>query len=127
MPDYAAFYQSRGKAGNAVSAARRAADVARMIQDRPTSITLKRGATVLDGQTVLATQERSGAAQDVRGEAGTAGIGRLMLLGVQNHATLDDFDVKRGDRFSYGGMSWHVAVVQQHVPGVIEAHCEGVQ
>jgi len=126
MPDFNAGWDGRGKSHSAVVVVDRAVDMATMIFDDPTAVTFRRGATVLDEQTVMATQTGS-AQQQLGGEAGEPGQHPLMLLGTQGHPTLDDFNVKVGDRFQLFGANWRVVNVVSHVPGVVEAHCEGQQ
>jgi hypothetical protein len=126
MPDFAAFWGSRGKAHLAVDEPLRAADVVQMILDQPTSIAFKDGSTAIAAQTVLATQSLGGQRQ-ARGGAGEPGQHSLLLLGVQGHDTLADFDVEVGYRFQKFGTNYIVRQVITHVTGVIEAHCEGQQ
>lgn len=126
MPDFDAFWGSRDKAVELWDDHNRAVDVATLIQDHPTSVAFKRGSTEMSAQTVFVTR-KSTAASDVSGPAASVAEADLVLFGVQNHATLDDLDVQRGDVFKLWGTVWRVDLVVEHLPGVIEAHCEGQQ
>lgn len=126
MPDYTAFWGSRGKAASLWDDPNRAAGIVQMIQDHPTSVTIDRAGTVLAAQTVLAVEARSGA-RLVQGPAGNPAELTLVLIGVQNHDTLDDFDVQKGDRFRLWNTNWRVIAVRKYHNWVVEAHCEGQQ
>lgn len=126
MPDFNAFWGGRGKASSLWDDPKRAVGIATMIQDHPTSVTLNRAGDVKDAQTVLATQAGRSVTQ-MRGAAGQPSGTALVLIGVQNHASLDDFDVQKGDRFRLWNTNWIVTLVKAHHDFVIEAHCEGQQ
>src|SRR5512133_484101 len=127
MPDFDAFWGGRGKANDMRDDHNRAGDILTMILDNPTSVTLIRGATKLAAQTVLATQGGGSVTSDAIGPAGMPGVDDIMLLGVCDHDTVADFNVQRGDTFRLWNTNWTVKFVVRHVPGVIEAHCEGQQ
>lgn len=125
MPDFDAFWGSRGKAASLWDDPNRAVDVATMIQDHPTSVTLTRGSTPLEAQNVLANTSQSPTVPS--GAGGQPGQDRLVLIGTRDHDTLDDFDVQKGDRLMLNGTAWRVIMVDKTYPGQTVATCEGIQ
>jgi len=126
MPNWDAFWGGRGKAASLWDDPNRAVDVAQMIQDQPTSVTLNRAGTAQSAQTVLATTSGS-SWRATQGPAGQPSSTTLVLIGVQNHPTLADFNVQKGDRFRLWNTNWTVMIVKKLYEQVIEAHCEGQQ
>jgi len=127
MPTFNTFWGGRGKANSLWDDPSRAVDIATMINDHPTVVTIKRGATVLAAQTILATRPGQGTPSTVAGEAGAAGSDRLLLIGVQNHPTLTTFNVQKGDAFQLWGTNYKVSYVIKNNSQIIEAYCEGQQ
>jgi hypothetical protein len=127
MPNFNTFWGGRGEAYTLWDDPSRAVDIATMINDHPTTVTLKRGVTTLAAQTVLATRPGQGTPTNTAGESGVAGSDRLLLIGVQNHPTLADFNVQRGDSFRLFGTNYKVAYVISNNSQVVEAYCEGQQ
>lgn len=102
-----------------VDATVRAAAAWKRIQDKPTSITLKRGSSNLSAQTVRI--EYSSFQRTVQG-AGEVSELELILFGVVGHpdAAVVDTDVKVDDRFRYEGNNYEISDVI-HVPGEVQA------
>ncbi len=127
MPNFNTFWGGRGKASSFWDDPNRAVDIATLVSDHLTSVTLRRGVTTLSAQNVLATRPGRGTSRDTAGEAGVAGSDRLLLIGVQNHPTLADFNVQKGDSFRLFNTNYKVAYVISNNTQVIEAYCEGQQ
>lgn len=120
MPDLEAWL-----ANDVVRPGTRAVLAWRRINDRPTSIIIRRGGTTLDAQTVRI--EWSGYAREdedieVAVDA-MPGVGRLTVFGVRGHPTLPDTDIQRGDRFIIGAAEAEVLAVMLP-PGEAQAVCE---
>jgi hypothetical protein len=103
--------------------AQRAVAAWERIQDNASSITILRGSTNLSAQTVRVELVREG--QDRPGEAGQAGVWRVMVFGVRDHPTETDTDIAKGDRFIYGGSEYRVIAVSA-LPGEVQATAERV-
>lgn len=125
MPNYNNWLVSNEM--DVVDPAQRAVLCWRRIQDRPTSIILNRSTT---------TSSANLAAQTVRIEYGeTANFARndvsggstrdTWVIGVKGHPTVADTDIKAGDRFAIGGLTYRVSDVI-FVPGEVQARCERV-
>lgn len=112
------------KSGAASLGGDRAADAWRRIQDKSTSITLKRGTTVLDAQTVRI--EFSSGASEQSGPTTTPGFLNVTIFGVKNHPTVSDTDIQRGDRVVLGNTEYEVVGVIASI-GEVQAFCEARQ
>jgi hypothetical protein len=90
----------------------RAVDTARIISDKPTTITVQ----PVDGRTVAAQTVRIEALTELavrQAASGTeTGSLRVMVLGYKGHPTLADADLVRGDRFSVDGTLFEVILIQ---------------
>ena len=95
----------------------------RLIQRKPASIVLVRGAsTLLDAQTVRI--EMSNAQVEKQGGSGAVAVMRdAVVFGVRGHETIADTDIKRNDRFEYKNREYRVLDINDVVGGV-QAHCE---
>lgn len=80
-----------------MSAAYRAKRAWMRINDKPTSITIARGASDLPAQTVRV--ELDSIANDVNGDHAVPGVQKCVVFGIKDHATLPDTDIQTGDRF----------------------------
>jgi hypothetical protein len=106
----------------AISAEKRANLAWRLIQRNPTAITFYRGSAYLAAQTVRVTFDRYQV--EVR-EAGEATVRRVVIFGVQGHATVTDTDIDVGDRFAIDGQLYEVQDVVR-LPGSVQAFGERV-
>jgi hypothetical protein len=61
------------------------------------------------------------------GSAGIAGAGRVVLIGYRSYPGKTDFDVQRGDRFSYSSTVYQVTYIDDTIPGRREAVAESSQ
>lgn len=109
-------------AGTAGIAADRAALAWRRISEKPTSITIKRGTTTLSAQTVRV--ESSGSSVRV-GTAGAVAVRDVVVFGVKSHAVVTDTNIRRNDRFVYGGEEYQVKDIVLTL-GEVQARCEVV-
>lgn len=89
-----------------------------LIALKPTSITVKRGATTLGAQTVRL--ETLASQRAVVGEGGITHQCDALALGYCNHPTATDTDLQAGDRFRAGGVDYECVLV-------MPAHQECVQ
>lgn len=116
MPDFAAWRDD--------TTARAEAAWTR-IQQRPVSITIRRGTDMLDEQTVR-VELSSSAREDLdvrRGLNLLPGVQRAVVFGVRNHPTVADTDIQRGDRFVLAQTEYEVIAVIV-LPGEVQATCE---
>lgn len=115
--------------GAAPSAAERAADAWRRINDKPSSIVLVRNANSAS-QTTLAAQtlrveynDMSSVSGEIGGAGGASSQRSATLFGIRSHATLPDTDIRRDDRFRHDGMQFRVMDVI-YTLGEIQARAE---
>lgn len=101
------------------TAAQRAVDAWRRIQDRPTSITLIRLGTA---QT-FRVEFFSGSTRQ-EGEAATADVRYCTLFGVSDHPNVSvlDSNIQTGDQFALDGDRYQVLDVVAY-PGEVQARC----
>jgi len=113
MPDLSAWRMSN-----------RAHDAWRRISEKPSSVVLKRGATLLPAQTVRV--EANSLPSEVEGPAGISSIMRVTLFGVRGHESVADTNIQRGDVFGLNGTRYRVVHVI-HQTGEVQASCEAMQ
>lgn len=82
--------------------------LAELISYKSTSITIVRGSTTLDAQTVRL--ETLGSQRQILGQNGQTHIVDAMILAPFNHPTLTDGDLQAGDRFNVDGVSYEVVI-----------------
>lgn len=112
------------KAGGTSLGGDRAADAWRRIQDKATSIVLKRGTSLLSAQTVRI--EFSNHSNVERGETSTPGLIDVTIFGVKDHPTVSDTDIQRGDRVVLENTEYEVVGVIATI-GEVQATCEARQ
>lgn len=121
------FLKWTGQAAAWIETVQRAPDVEFMAGYRTGAmISLTRGATILPAQLVAIAHARS-QQKIITGAAGQVSKNEVTLIGVQNHPTLPDFDVQRGDRFSIGPTRYEVTFVETGLDGRIEAQATGME
>ncbi len=91
------------------------------ISEKPSSITIKRGPTTLATQTVRV--EYSAAVREVPGGAGRSSQRDVIVFGIQDHPTLADTDMQRGDLFAHEGGKFRVVDVIFSL-GEVQGRCE---
>ena len=95
-----------------------------IIQRKPAQVVLFRNGTALAAQTMRVeysnTQKEFDAATDATGS-----LRDVVLLGVRNHPTEPDTDLKRGDQFGLDGRLFRVTDVIVGV-GKVEARTEAI-
>lgn len=111
----------RGRRHTSEAAARAAAAWER-IQDHARQIILLRGDLDLPAQTVRLEAAQT-AAQELSGGAGVAVTQTVVVLGVADHPTVPDLDIRRGDRFVIDGAEYRVVDVNRY-PGEVQAFTE---
>lgn len=89
-----------------MSATARAADAWQRIQDKPTSITIRRNGVAQDAQTVRI--EFDDTAVERLGDNAVPGRQTVVIFGIRNHATLDDTDIKPGDAFFFENKNYQI-------------------
>lgn len=96
-----------------------------MVDRAGVSITLERVGTA---QTViLVPSGRSNTGTEQRGETGQSSDYDVALIGMRDHATIADFNVRRGDTFEYKSTFYEVINVDKTMPGKTEARCKARQ
>ena len=121
MPNLNAILSS----GTPIDEAHRAALAWRRISEKPTSITIKRGAVTLDAQTMRVELSETSTTQ--RGNAGSGTMRDVVLFGVRNHpdALIEDTDVQAKDRFVLNNVEYQIMDVVLTL-GEVQARCEAV-
>lgn len=104
----------------------RAAAAWNRIQDRPTSITLYRNESALGAQTVRLEYSEATTSAERPGVAGQPSERQLIVFGVQDHPTVADTNIQRGDMFRYGTDTYAIVDVIL-LPGEIQAYTERLQ
>jgi len=92
----------------------------RLINDKPSSIVIVRGATSLSAQTVRIETTRIEPYETV-GDAGRGNKANILILGYKGHPTQPDFDVKAGDNFVFDGIRYRIRQVYNQNAGFVEA------
>lgn len=118
MPDFGAWWT-----GEPIQDSLRALDTARTIADKPASVTVKRGASVLGAQTVRIDTAAS-APQGNTGPTATTNALRVLVVGYRDHPTITDTNLKRGDTFLYEGTLFAVVQILPETPGRLIAIAE---
>jgi hypothetical protein len=101
-----------------MTAAARAADAWQRIQDKPTSITIRRNGTAQTAQTVRI--EFDDTATERITDNVSVGLQTLIVFGVRGHATVTDTDIKPGDKFIAAKKEYEVLSLI-HTTGEIQA------
>lgn len=100
---------------NAFLATDRPTAIGDLIAIKPTSITIRRGASTLGAQSVrletLASQRM------VAGQGGVTFVCDALALCYLNHPTVADTDIQAGDRFRASGVDYEVILI---MPGHVD-------
>jgi hypothetical protein len=91
------------------SAASRAEDAWNRIQEKATSVVIRRAGVALAAQTVRLEMDdafvsRTGANTDIAEQ-------KIVVFGVRNHATITNTDIQRKDRLTAFGAQWEIELV----------------
>lgn len=89
-----------------------------LIALKPTSITVRRGASTLPAQTVRL--ETLASQRVMQTEGGVTHLIDAMALGYKGHPTIADTDLRPGDRFAAGGVAYEAVIV-------MPAHTDNLQ
>lgn len=90
------------------------------IQERPANIVIVRGKSITLAEQSVRVEYMS-AERGVRGEDDSESSMRdIYVFGIQNHDTLPDTDIQRGDRFTFNDQIWRVDSLAYY-PGQIQA------
>lgn len=95
----------------------------RFIVDQPAIITITRGSTNLDPQTVRIELTRIEPDVDV-GAAGREHNARAVLIGYKGHPTIADTDIRSGDLFVHNSTRYLVRFILPETVGRVEAWLE---
>lgn len=125
MPDIGKLLNWDGKATCLIDDFPRAEGVEFMIGHRGVSLILVRSTGPLAAQTVL-LMPAGRTRLEVEGEAGEMSKASMAVIGVRNHPTLPDLDIRRGDRFAYDGHQYEVTHVDTTMAGKTEARADKV-
>lgn len=97
-----------------------AVGVANMIAERPVDITIEREDPPLTLVTLSAQSVRIDlVSKNPHENAGTnelLAMTDIVVLGYRNHPTIDDTDIRRGDRFVYDGQQYTIVQVLPDTP-----------
>ncbi len=106
----------------------RAAGVAFMIGHKGVQLTLVRGATALSPQwVVLVPASTVSRTQEFTTETGVGGKDVYYVIGCQDHPTVADLDIRKGDRFVLDGAHFEITFVDYTMAGKIEARAESMR
>lgn len=97
--------------------------IGRFIADKPTSIIVYRGSTILAAQTVRLEQTRIQPDVNV-GPGAREPRTNAILFGYAGHPTIADTNIIAGDKFVADGHKFEVRVVFTNTPGMLEAWLE---
>lgn len=100
----------------------RGVDTARLIADKPTSITVVRGGVAQAAQSVRV--EGLGRPREVQGEGGQTAIADVLVIGYKGHPTLTDTDLQTGDRFAVGGVSYEIVALLVGLSDCLQAYAK---
>ncbi len=100
----------------------RGIDVARVIAEKPSSITVARGAATLTAQTVRI--ETLGRPRFVPSASGVTVIVEALVIGYKGHPEIADTDLQAGDRFSVGGVAYEIVGVSPNLADRLEAYAQ---
>lgn len=123
MPDLNALLSQRF--WRAVSANTRAVRAWQRIQDNPISVVIMRGASDLTAQSVRIEPDLS--ARENSGSAGTAAVQRMIVFGIEDHPTLADTNIAKGDRFVLNSADEYRVMDVVRYPGEVQATAERVR
>lgn len=96
-------------------------DVARLIADKSTSITVQRAGSALSAQTVRIEEDRGD--RTVQTEAGQTRQVDAIVLGYKGHASISDTDLQPGDRFKTGGLAYEVIAIVPGLADSLQVYC----
>src|SRR5258706_5739029 len=94
--------------GTSTPTSDRADDALRRINEKPSSITLKRGTTTLAAQPMRLEYTNQQGNTEAKGGAGMSSKQQAMLFGIQGHASEPDTNIQRDDRFIEDGVQFRV-------------------
>lgn len=95
------------------------------ILDKPTDVSLRRGTTTLDPQTVRLEPDDTFPI-DSNDSSGVSAVRRFIMFGVRGHPTIDDLDVDAWDTFVMEEQEYTVIAVNRSLIGQIQARVEAV-
>lgn len=102
----------------------RAADAWWRINEKPTSVTLKRNGVLQPAQTVRIDVNSS--ASPAESAAGMSAARKLTIFGVRGHATIADTDIRKGDRVVLGTSEYTVLSINEQNGGEVQAYAESI-
>lgn len=119
MPTFSNWYQANDL--DVLSASERAVRCWMRIQDRASSIVIDRDGSTLSAQTVRI--EYGEQADPHRSDVAGAGVRDVWVIGVANHPSVADTNIRARDRFALN-YETYVVVDVISVPGEVQARCE---
>jgi len=123
MPDFDKYLMDN----EAIDAVARAVDAWNRILRDPVSIVIVREGASLAAQTIRIESDSTTSGLQASSSAGTSAKIRHVIFGVKGHpvTSVVNTDVKRGDRFAYGGAQYEIKTVIEP-PGEVQAFAESV-
>lgn len=91
------------------------------ILDKPDEVSFYRDGVDIAAQTVRIDPTTSASQEQLPG--GDVSRQRVTLLGIRQHPTLDDTDMRVGDRFWIGSVEYEIVFVS-HLPGEVQGIAE---
>lgn len=133
MPNLDAWFIAGGKALDHALTHERASGIGFMADYREgLDVVLVRAGVSLSSQRVVLTWIAGTTSTTNSGAAGSTGNLDLILTGPKGHPTLSDFNVAKGDKFSFSHVvgsntivaRYEVTFVDTSLDGKIDAHCK---
>lgn len=124
MPNIDVWREDVGIGGTWADDTTDAADTARIIAEKSTSITVSRAGVAQDAQTVRLEPVRQ--PMEVMGAGGDSQRVDVVILGYKNHASIDDTDLQVDDVFKVGTVVYRVKMLMTEYPYHLEAYAEAV-
>lgn len=128
MPTFSGYLRSNQKVESFLDTLDDANPIAFLLDRQSVSLVLVRSGIAQTAQNVVAVPPgESSRGSESRGATGESAEYDVLLIGVRDHATLTDFDVKRADRFLYNS-TWHEVIdIDNTLAGKTEARCRARQ
>lgn len=97
-----------------------------IIQDKPTTITIRRRGVAQAAQVVRLDTFQSAKEADILQSGGLVSNQWMILLGYKGHPVIADTDIESGDTFNANGYIYRVIKVEANIPNRLLAFLEEV-
>ena len=122
MPDIDGWTGNSFPLSDYLSSIDRGVDTARLVADKPTSITVVRGGVAQAAQSVRI--ETAGRPTIYQTEAGQTAQADVVIIGYAGHPTITDTDLQLGDRFAVGGVGYEIVGLLPGLSNSLQAYAK---